>query len=370
MLVLWLSWDRKPDIQWQTVTVGRGDIAMTIDATGTLEPETSVIIGAEVSGKIATVEVEEDEVVELGQVLARFDLETFGSELAEAQASAAASKADITRARASLRSAERELTRTRKLGSAGVVSDEELEVRESAVELARADLSRADAQQDLADARVAQILTKIDKAEVHAPIAGVILRRAIEPGSTIAATFQSPELFTIAADLARMKLELAIDEADVGRIAVGQSARFQVDAWPEREFVAKVAKVHLSPQVSGNVVTYLAELGVDNREGLLRPGMTATATIAIGIESDVLRIPTRALRFAPPSIGSEDFHFGPPATPRQHAQGSAVWVLRAGEPVRVSISAGSSDGEWIAVVGGELEVGDEVLVGAETGPER
>ena len=364
--VIWRSMDRGPKITWETQVASRGDIAVTIAATGSLEPEHSVTIGAEVSGKIASVEVEENDRVEVGDVLARFDLVTFDAELTEAKAALASAKADVQRARASAHDAELNLARTRKLIKSGVASDEELEQRETASELATADRARARAQQKLAEARIEQTENKITKAEVLAPIAGVVLRRSIEPGSTVAASFQAPELFTIAADLSRMTLELAIDEADVGQVAMGQAATFEVDAWPDHEFEAKVTKVHLSPQISGNVVTYVAELEVDNREGLLRPGMTATATISIGIERDVLRIPTLALRFNPPATPSGGFRFGPPPTERKHASGSAVWVLRDDEPVRVSITAGSSDGDWIAVVGGELEVGDEVLIGAQT----
>lgn len=367
----WRTRDRGPAIAWETVEAARGDIAVSIDATGKLEPEQSVTIGAEVSGKIAAVEVEEDEPVEQGQLLARFDLDAFEGELAEAKASLASAKAEVKRAKASRHEASLLVERTRKLVDSGVASAEELEQRETDFELAEAELGRAHAQQQLAAARIAQIETKLGKAELHAPIAGVVLTRNVDPGSTVAASFQAPELFTIAADLARMKLELAIDEADIGRIAPGQQASFRVDAWPEREFPATLRKVHLAPQMSGNVVTYVAELAVDNREGLLRPGMTATATIAVGTEHEVLRIPIAALRFTPPSDASPR-GFGPPPAQQRHASGSAVWVLREDAegreaPVKVAIEAGASDGEWMAVVGGELREGDRVLVGASAG---
>lgn len=366
----WRASDRGPAIAWETVAATRGDIAVSIDATGKLEPEQSVTIGAEVSGKIAAVEVEEDAQVEQGQLLARFDLDTFEGELSEAKASLASAKAEVKRAKASRHEAELLLARTRKLVDSGVASAEELEQRETNHERAEAELGRAHAQQQLAAARIAQIEIKLGKAEIHAPIAGVVLTRNVDPGSTVAASFQAPELFTIAADLGRMKLELAIDEADVGRIAPGQQATFVVDAWPEREFPASVRKVHLAPQVSGNVVTYVAELSVDNREGLLRPGMTATATIAVGVEREVLRVPVAALRFSPPSDASR-VGFGPPPTPQRHASGSSVWVLRedasgVAAPVKVAIEAGASDGEWLAVGGAELREGDLVLIGAST----
>jgi HlyD family secretion protein len=370
-LAWWRASDRGPAIAWETVAATRGDIAVSIDATGKLEPEQSVTIGAEVSGKIAAVEVEEDARVEQGQLLARFDLDTFEGELSEAKASLASAKADVKRAKASRHEAELSLARTRTLVDSGVASAEELEQRETNLELAEAELGRAHAQQQLAAAHIAQIEIKLRKAEIHAPIAGVVLTRNVDPGSTVAASFQAPELFTIAADLGRMKLELAIDEADVGRIAPGQQASFVVDAWPEREFPASVRKVHLAPQVSGNVVTYVAELSVDNREGLLRPGMTATATIAVGVEREVLRVPVAALRFSPPSDASRRVGFGPPPTPQRHASGSAVWVLRedasgVAAPVKVAIEAGASDGEWLAVGGAELREGDLVLIGAST----
>ncbi len=365
-LVLWRAQSQVVELGWQTQAAERGDIRVTVDATGTLEPETEVIVGAEVSGRIAEVLVDENDPVAVGQVLARFDLESFETELAEAKASLAGAKAEARRARANLAKLRHERERTERLADQGIASQEERETRESAVALAEAELDAAQAQRQLAQARIDQIETKIEKAVVGSPIDGVVLRRQIEPGSTVAASFQSPELFTIAADLHVMQLDLAIDEADVGQIVAGQRATFVVDAWPEREFEATVTKVALAPTITGNVVSYVAELSVDNEEGLLRPGMTATATILTGTRREVLRVPTRALRFNPPQEqGSSGFRFGPPQTTRQHASGSAVWVLQQGQPVRVAIKTGASDGDWTEVIEGELEAGSEVIVGVE-----
>nr|WP_255216801.1 efflux RND transporter periplasmic adaptor subunit [Pseudenhygromyxa sp. WMMC2535] len=371
-VVLWTSQDHSPPPNWQTVELGRGDIDVTIDATGTLEPEQSVTVGAEISGLVASVEVEEDDRVEAGQLLARFDLESLESQKREAKATQASARADLASAKASLRDAELQLARTRRLNASGVVSSEEVEQSETSHELAVASLARARAQLQLARAALDQIEIQISKAEINAPITGVVLTRDIEPGKTVAASFQTPELFTIAADLQQMKLELPIDEADVGRIQVGQDATFYVDAWPERVFAAKVTKVHLAPETSGNVVTYTAELEVDNSEALLRPGMTATATISVGTERDVLRVPIAALRFSPPEEERAGFGFGPPPMEKKHASGSAIWVLREDElgvaqPVRVAIDAGASDGDWIAVDDDKLSEGELILIGEGEG---
>lgn len=350
---------------WQTEAATRGVVHETIDATGTLEPETEVVVGAEVSGKIARVEVDEDQPVRAGQVLARFDLESFESELAEARASRAAAEADVRRARAALGKARDDVRRTERLFAQGIAAAEEQETRTSSRTLAEADLARARAQSRLAGARVEQIEARIGKAVVTSPIEGVVLRRQIEPGSTVAASFQSPELFTIAADLAHMRLELAIDEADVGRIAAGQRASFVVDAWPGRVFEARVTRVALAPTVTGNVVSYVAELAVDNSARLLRPGMTATATIHTGVREDVVRVPTLALRFTPPQPEQGGFRLGPPATTQRHASGSAVWVLQGGEPVRVAVTTGATEAGWTEIVDGAIEPGAAVLVGVE-----
>jgi len=358
-----------PAPTWETQAAIRGDLDETVDATGTLEPRVEVTVGAEISGRIATVLVEEDQRVEAGQVLARFDLETFESELAEARASLSAARADVRRAEANLQQTKNEARRTQALRERGLVSVEELETRESSLALAEADLARARAQSALASARVEQIRTKIGKAEVTSPIAGVVLRRGIEPGSTVAASFQTPELFTIAADLTQMQLELEIDEGDVGRVAPGQPATFTVSAWPSARFDASVTRIALAPTKNGNVVSYVASLAVDNPDGRLRPGMTATATIETGTRRDVLLIPTSALRFNPPRPDEGGgFSLGPPrGRATRHATGSAVWVLRGAEAMRVAVTTGASKAGWTEVVEGAIDAGDAIIVGTGDG---
>lgn len=361
ILVFVMRDDRSSAVRWRTHVLERGDIRVAIDATGTLEPRGSVVVGAEISGRLATVEVEEDDRVVIGEVLARFERGDLELELAEAEASSAAAQADVKRARSALRSAERELKRARGLG--GLVSTQELDNRTNDVELGTAELGRARAQAALAATRVARVQTKIDKSVVRAPIDGVVLRRAAEPGATVVSSLQAPELFTIARDLASMKLELAVDEADVGQVQAGQLAEFRVDAWPGRTFQAAVVRVRLAPSASGSVVTYLTEIDVDNTEGLLRPGMTATATLAVGDQLDVLRVPVEALGFTPPAESS-GLQIGPPGAQQRHASGSSVWVLRGGELARIPITSGATDGAWIAVADdGGLAVGDELVLG-------
>lgn len=207
-------------------------------------------------------------------------------------------------------------------------------------------MSNARAQIALAQASLESTETDLERTSVRSPVDGVVLERAAEPGQAVAASFQPPTLFVIAEDLTRMELRLAVDEADIGRVETGQTATFTVDAYPERTFSAEVRSVRNSPRTVQGVVTYEVVLAVDNTEGLLRPGMTASARIATARADDSLRVPNAALRFTPPERESE---------------GTGVWVLRDGEPARVVVERGLTDGSLTAV-DGELEAGDGVLV--------
>ncbi len=365
----WWWWPREAVTRWQEVALDRGDIPLSATATGNLVAESEVTVGAEISGLITEVMVAENDTVSRGQVLARFDTEELEVALAQAEARLASAVAAVDEA---LATQEEAVLAERRLAS--LVTRQS--VSREALDTARASRKRADARVITsrsavheAEASVRQARTRLAKSEIVSPIDGVVLRRQVEPGNTVAANFQAPELFLLAGDLRRMELHVAVDEADVGLVAAGQSARFGVDAWPSREFVAEVLKVHFYPSIENNVVTYTAVLGVDNAEELLRPGMTATATITTGEREGVLRLPNQALRFMPPQgeEGGGGLLMGPPGMRGggSAAGGSAVWVLREGAPRRVSVRTGYTDGRYTELLGGELGEGDEVLVGVQ-----
>ncbi len=356
---------------YRTVSADRGDIVLTATATGSLEPERRVTVGAEVSGQIDEVVVEQNDRVEQGEVLARFDPEELKNSLDQSKASLAQARASLEQARASLEEADFEAKRTRRLYEKGSTSEQSLE-------RARAERRRAEAQVESARASVQQSRaavqverTNLEQATIVSPVDGVVLSRSIEPGNTVAASFETPELFVLAEDLREMELHVGVDEADVGLVEEGQSATFTVDAWPDRTFDADVQLVALQPTITNNVVTYTTELDVDNPERLLRPGMTATATIQTGRREDVLRVPNTALRFLPPKRDKEEgIRLGPGGDDEREPDRDTVYRLVDGKPKKVHVTTGRSDGRHTEIESGDLEAGDRLVTGIEQSSEE
>jgi HlyD family secretion protein len=356
----------EPEITWHEEALDRGDIVVKVRATGTLRPARTVSVGTEVSGRVEDVLVDHNDQVTRGQVLLRLDDDTFENSLKEAKASARAAAAEVTRADASLGQAQFNARQASDLAARGTISQSEHVMAQTELEVAKAALVNARAQRSLANVRVEQARDQLDKVVVVSPIDGVVLERSVEPGNTIVASMQSPELFVLAEDLSSMELELDVDEADVGQLAEGQHASFAVDAWLGKEFTATVARVHYSPKTTNTVVTYTARLAVDNTELLLRPGMTASADIVTHTRQGVLRVPNTALRFEPPREDDEDggFQLAPPMQqPKKRATRSAIWVLDDGVPVQAEASLGASDGYYTEITSGDLAEGSLVLVG-------
>ena len=373
---------------YETAEVSRGDIDETVEATGTLEARRVVSVGAEISGRVATVEVEVNEHVTKGQVIATLDPASLEHALTEAKGSLAVTRVEVTRAAASLEAAELTETRVTKLHTRNVASDEDLDNARSSLRLAKAELQRAKSERSLAATRVRQAETNRDKATIVAPIDGVVLTRRIEPGNAIAASLEAPVLFTIAEDLQSMRLDLGVDEADIGKVAAGQSATFTVDAWPGRTFEASVERVDFAPSGEDSaVVTYTTVLSVSNDDGRLRPGMTASATILSSHHGQVLRVPAAALYFDPSQVMPADLPelpkggspFGMPGPPpsmggkkgpvQQQAptsgSGGTIWVLDDGQPRPLPVSVGASDGRFVEVSGEGLEEGLEVITSGD-----
>jgi HlyD family secretion protein len=370
--------------KWQTVKADRGDLESHVVATGSLQARSIVSVGAETSGRVAEVTVDVNDRVTKGQVLVRLDPETAANALAEARASAKAAVADISRSRAAREESKSVDERVGALASQGLVSVEEEHMQHTNAALAETDVERAVAQSKLAKIRVDQAKTNLSKLEIFSPIDGIVMSRTVEPGNALSASLAAPVLFTIAEDLTKMELALPINEADVGRVRAGQQATFQVDAWPERVFEARVLEVSFAPVVTTNVVTYTALLEVENADMALRPGMTATATIVSDTRPQVLRVPNTALRYTPPETKSQGFTLIP--TPRMRGPGGGgggrggggggtkstppgVWVLRDDAPVRVRVTPGMSDGTFTEITAGDLVEGEEVVIGQERGRE-
>ena len=330
--------------------VARGTVVRQISATGRVEARTTVEVGAQVSGRIATVEVDFNDHVTIGQVLARFDTESLDAQLAQSKASVKAAKAAVQQARADRKRAQRTFERTKRLHERGIDSQEALENAQSARDVAEAAVRSATAQLELqnANARVAE--TNRRYAEILSPIDGIVISRNVEAGQTVAAAFQTPILFVIAEDLTKMKVVASIDEADIGDARPGQTATFTVDAYPNRAFDATLTELRSAAKLVQNVVTYEAVLEVDNEEGLLRPGMTASVKVRTAEAENALHLPNAALRFTPPEQEGE---------PQKHT----VWVIRDDTLEHLHVVPGISDGSVTVIDDdGTLEPEDEVLV--------
>ena len=284
---------------YRTAAVERGDIRVTISATGTLGAISTVDVGSQVSGQVTEVLADFNDRVAKGQVIARIDPSTFEAQIAQGNASVAAASANLATARASLRNAEADYARKAALGQGQLVAASDVDLARTARDQARAQVDGAQAQitQQGASTRTARL--NLDRTVITSPVDGVVLTRTVEPGQTVAASLQAPVLFQIAEDLSQMEILLAIDEADIGQVKPGQSVSFSVDAFPDRQFRGSVQQVRLSATNTNNVITYPVVVLVDNGDQALLPGMTASAEIEVSRRDDVLRVPNAALRYKP-----------------------------------------------------------------------
>ena len=367
-------------INYVTHLVLRGDLQVTVTATGTLEPINQVDVSSELSGTIETVEVDFNDHVRQGQVLARLDTEGLQVGVLEARASLESEEAKLEEAKATVLETRFAFTRCEKLASRQLCSKEALDTAHAKYVRARAVEASAMAQVAVAGATLEGKETELNKASIRSPIDGLVLLRRIEPGQTVAASLRAPVLFTLAKDLAKMALHVAVDEADVGRIDVGQSAEFSVDAYPGRTFPASITQVRYAPRTLGGVVTYETLLAVDNADLLLRPGMTATSVITVKQLHDVVLLPNAALEFSLPEEaltkrGGRGFGsiFSKPLSAGQRINetkksGHRVWLLGEQGPQDVTVTTGASDGKFSELLSGGLQPGQAVIVDSAVEP--
>lgn len=375
------------DVSFRTAPAVRGDLTVTVTATGTIQPLNQVDVGAEISGLIEAVHVDFNDTVSQGQSLASLDKDQLTARVRQSEAQLASAHAKVEEANASELEARNNLKRAESLHQQGNVSEQSLDNARAAHARAKAALTSTIAQVTVAEANLAADGTNLAKAEITAPIDGVVLKRQVEPGQTVAASFQTPVLFTLAEDLSAMKLVVDIDEADIGQVTETQEATFSVDAYPGRTFPAQITSVRFAPKDENGVVTYEALLSVDNSDLSLRPGMTATATITTANRAGAIMVPYAALRFQPPMPPDRDSEStaerrGPPGLmgmmmPRFNRNRGArevalqpgapgrVWVLEDGQPRPVRIEIGLLDGERAEVITDRITEGTEVIIGLQ-----
>jgi len=370
-------------VDYVTQEAARGPIVLTVTATGSLEPLTQVNVGSEMSGIVDSVAVADNDRVRTGQILATLNTDKLRAQRDQAHASRQSAEARLHQATVALTESRRELARLDDMftRSGGLLpARRDIDLARTVVERAEAEVVSTTASVAQATANISGIDIDLRKAVIRSPLTGIVLDRQVDPGQTVAASFQAPVLFTLAEDLVRMLLSVAVDEADIGSIKTGQSATFTVDAYPGRIFSSTVIEVRNLPKTVGGVVTYEARLEVDNSALVLRPGMTATAEIIVTEIAGALLVPNAALRFTPPGTTSTatapatsgrglvgSLMPGPPRRPgggggtRAVAE-QRVWVLESGTPKAIPVRVGITDGTWTELVDATIAPGTPVIV--------
>ncbi|MDI1254388.1 efflux RND transporter periplasmic adaptor subunit [Thermomonas sp.] len=299
----WYIWNQRKanaaDGSYRTETVQRGDIRVAISATGTLSAISTITVGSQISGLVTDVLVDFNSPVKKGEILAKIDPSTYQAQIEQGSAQIASAQAQLRQAQASLRNAALDYQRKNDLGGQQLVAKSDVDLSRSALEQAQAQVASAQAQIRQQTASTQTTRVNLERTVIRSPVEGVVLTRKIEPGQTVAASLQAPELFTIAEDLAKMKIELAVDESDIGQVKVGQTVSFGADAFPDRKFSGVVEQVRLAATTTNNVVTYPVVVTVDNSDGTLLPGLTVNAEIEVSKLSNVLTLGNAALRFKP-----------------------------------------------------------------------
>lgn len=374
---------------YMTEPLKKGDITLTVSANGTLQPTRSVNIGSELSGTVKRVLVDVNDRVKAGQVLVELDTAKLLDQVEQSRAALASAQAQLAQAGATVKEARATLTRyeeVARLSGGKVPSATELDSAKAALERAVASENAARAGVAQARATLSTNETNLSKASIRSPINGVVLSRSVDPGNAVAASLQAVTLFSVAEDLTQLKLDVAVDEADVGNVQVGQKATFTVSAFPARRYPATINRVAYGSTKTDNVVTYTTTLNVNNADLSLRPGMTAAATIVAREAQGVLVVPNTALRFSPasangataPSSGGNILSKmmpRPPSNAKPKTAGTdrraggprQIWVLQDGQPVAVQVKTGISDGRNTEVSGEALKEGMAVITEQRSG---
>ncbi len=335
---------KKEENRYRTAAVERGDIVKTVSANGTLNPVVLAMVGTQVSGVIIKLKADFNQKVEKGQVLAELDPSLIKAQLQQ-------SLANLENFKAAFKLAEHNEARTRALIERHYASQFDLDQAVQNVAAARAQVA-------VGEALVNRDRTNLGYTVITSPVSGVVVSRNIDVGQTVAASFQTPTLFTIAQDLKQMQIYTTVAEADVGGIRVGQPVHFTVDAFPDRVFNGSVKQIRLDAKSLQNVVTYNVVIDVENPDGILLPSMTAFVGIVVDDRHNALKLPVAALRFKPEETGKPEGKHGGAGKPA----GKTVYRLVDGKPVAMPVQTGISDGKSIEVIGETLKEGEEIIL--------
>ena len=343
----------KESMIYETAQIERRDISSYVTAIGTVSAVTTVEVGTQVSGTIKEIYVDYNSTVKKGQMIALIDPTTFEAQVEQAKANLMHAKAALQKAKATLEDAQRNLNRQKLLWDRDLIARSELDAAQTNYDLALAGVSEAEANVYQAQAALKKAETDLGYTRIYSPVDGIVVSRDVDAGQTVAASFQTPTLFTIAQDLTKMQIETNVDEADIGEVKEGLSVTFTVDAYPEAVFSGTIKQVRIASSVVENVVTYPVIIDVANPDLMLKPGMTANVTIITDKKEGVLAVPSAALRYRPSDYSGDTL------------RGKVIWVLEDGKPLPKEVKLGITDGAYVEILRGDLNEGQLVVIGEE-----
>ncbi len=360
-VVVFIAFRKKENgLNFRTEKISKGDIVETVTASGNVNEVTTVLVGTQVSGTIKSIYADFNSPVKKGQLIAQIDPAIFEAQVEQARANLLSAKANLEKAEASFIDAKRTMERNKVLFSKDLIARSEVDTAETNYETSKAQVNASKAQIAQSEASLKAAETNLRYTRIISPVNGIVVSRNVDVGQTVAASFQTPTLFTIAQDLTKMQIDTNVAEADIGRVRQGQDVEFNVDAYPGIIFKGRVSQVRNAPINVQNVVTYDAVILVSNPELKLKPGMTANVSIIISAKKGVLRIPNAALRFTMPDKDKDKNKKAQQKGPGQ--KGAGVWIVENGKPKRLSVSTGVSDGSYTELISGEIKEGQEVIV--------
>ncbi len=342
---------------YQTQKISTCTITDAVEASGTINPVNIVSVGSTVSGLMKEIYVDYNTEVKKGQLLAQIDPANFQASVDQNAAQIRNAEANLAKLNAQLDYAQKTYIRYKNLYAKNFVAKSELDQAESDYLAQKASIGAQKASIAQAKANYNTAMTNLGYTKIIAPVDGTIISRDIDVGQPVAASFQAPELFTIAQDLTKMQIEVNVSEADIGEVKEGQDVEYTLDGYPDSTFYGKVTQVRLDSTTTSNVVTYTVIVSVNNEDLKLKPGMTANVSIITKRSTDVMCVPSIALKFSPESSG-------------QKYQKQGIWLLEKGKPVRVNIKEGASDDANVEIISDKIKLGDKVIIGASRAKNR
>lgn len=337
--------------EYKLSKVEKNTIIETVEASGVVNPVKTVSIGSQVSGMIKALYVDFNSQVKQGQLLAQIDPSLFQAQVDKAKGDLNSAKANYQKTKSMLVYDEANYKRYKELYKKNYVSKNDLDLAEATYKSDLASLNSMSAIISQSAATLQNNLTNLRYTRIISPVNGVIVSRAVDVGQTVAASFQTPTLFTVAQDLTKMQIEVSVSEADIGKIKVGQKVNYTLDGYPNETFEGKVSQVRIAPTTVSNVVTYTVIVSVKNDNGILKPGMTANTSIVTNTKENIICVENAALRFTPVEI-----------TQGKKFKEQGIWILKNNKPTRVKIKMGITDSDNTEIISNEIKEGDDVII--------